>query len=127
MKSALKKVNPIDTRALAENAKASKDKETYRTLEKNSAYRIGVGARASSTDALSFFIEVLINLSAKANEVDLAQLEKALQSLKVLHSRGYGLAFEDCNCVSCEKGPIQDPNEEYLSAKSILRSLLGSL
>jgi hypothetical protein len=122
--SALMNVNPIDIRALAENAMASRNKETYKLLEKNSAYRIGVGARAPSTDAPSFFIEVLINLSAKATEVDLAQLEKALKGLKALQSRGYALFFEDSNCVSCEKKIVQNPNDEYLTVKSLLKPLL---
>jgi len=118
--SALTKVKPIDTRGLAETATMSKHKEAYKLLEKNSAYRIGVGARASPTDAPSFFIEALINLSADTAEVDLAKLEKVLEGLKTLQSRGYMLFFEDSNCVSCEKRLVQNPNEEYLTVKSLL-------
>lgn len=114
----------IDAKELVEKAQNSKLKETYQMLEKNSAYRIGVGARAPSTDSPSFFVEVLINLSAKATEVDLAQLEKALKGLKALQSRGYVLFFEDSNCVSCEKRLVQNPNEEYLTVESLLKPLL---
>jgi hypothetical protein len=114
----------INAKELTEKAQNSKLKETYQMLEKNSAYRIGVGARAPSADSPSFFVEVLINLSAKATEVDLAQLEKALKGLKALQSRGYALFLEDSNCVSCEKRIVQNPNEEYLTVKSLLKALL---
>ncbi|MCW4017582.1 MAG: hypothetical protein NWF00_02680 [Candidatus Bathyarchaeota archaeon] len=112
----------INSNALAKEAKVSKNKETYKLIEKNQIYRIGVGARADSTDAPSFFIEVLVSLSAGSGEVDLSYLKKALTCLKTLQSKGYLLAFEDGNIVSCEKKRLHDLNEEYLAVKSLLKT-----
>jgi hypothetical protein len=119
----LTQTNPIDTKALAEQAKASIHKETYRLLEKNHAYRIGVGARANLPDASSFFVEVIINLSPKNGEVDLWRLEKTLSCLKKLKTKGYSLTYEDGNCISCETTkPIQNLNEEYTALKSLKKT-----
>ncbi len=112
----------INSSALAKEARVSKNKETYQLIEKNQIYRIGVGARTDSTDTPSFFIEILISLSAGSGKVDLSHLEKALTCLKTLQSKGYLLAYEDGNSVSCEKKRLQDLNEEYLAVKSILQT-----
>jgi hypothetical protein len=115
----------IDTKTLAEEAKASKHKETYRLLEKNQNYRIGVGARADSPDAPSFFIEVVINLSSGSSEVDLSRLEKSLHCLKMLQAKGYSLTYQDGNSISGEKTKtIQNPNEEYLTIKSLMKTAI---
>jgi hypothetical protein len=113
----------IATAALAKQAKASPDKEAYKQLEKTSLYRIGVGARAEAGGA-SFFLEVLLALSAGSDEVDLGHLEKALNCLKTLKARGYLLTFEDNNKISCEATlKVGNPNQEYLAVKSVLKSI----
>lgn len=114
---------PIENKALAHNARASKHKETYKLLEKNSAYRIGVGARVPSTEDLSFFVEVVISLSSKPDKVDLARLERTLKCLRSLQEHGYTLTFEDSTRISCEKKPIQDLNKEYVEVNLLLEPL----
>jgi hypothetical protein len=105
-----------------DEAKASKDKEAYKLLEKNQTYRIGVGARIDSPDAPSFFVEVLINLSDGHGEVDLPRLEKTVICLNALHTRGYLLAY-DGNSVSCEsKKGFQNLNDEYSAVKALMKS-----
>jgi hypothetical protein len=118
----LTQTKPIDTKALIEEATTSRDKETYKPLEKTPSYRIGVGARTDSTDVTFFFIEVLIALTVETCEVDILRLEKMLNCLKMLQVKGYALAFEDGNFVSCEKKSVQDPNEEYNIIKLTLKT-----
>mgnify|MGYP001187674828 CR=1 FL=1 len=116
---------PIDTQALAEQAKAAPHKETYKLLQKNRVYRIGAGARAAPNGTLPcFFLEALINLSSSSGEVDLSLLEKVLSCLKTLHQRGYLLAYEDGNTISCEKRAIANLNEEYQTLQALLKTTL---
>ncbi len=116
-------INPIDTASLARDAAQSKHKETYRLLEKNQTYRIGIGARAKTPTPPYFFVEAIINLS-QDGEVNLTRLEKILQCLKALRARGYSLTYEDCNCISCETAhPIQDPNEEYRTIRELMKAV----
>ncbi len=119
----LTQTNPIDTASLAEDAAQSKHKETYHLLEKNQAYRIGVGARAKMPTPPSFFVEAIINM-ATDGEVNLIQLERILQCLKTLKDRGYTLTYEDGNCISCETTTsVQDPNKEYQTIKMVFKTL----
>jgi hypothetical protein len=114
---------PINTAALVEEAEDSKDKEVYRLLQKDPIYRIGVGARANPPDASSFFIEIVINLSDESGEVNLPRLDRVIRCLKILQKRGYTLTYEDGNCISCEtKKAIKNPNEEYLTVKSFMKT-----
>ncbi len=118
----LTQTNSIDTASLAKDAAQSKHKETYHLLEKNQAYRIGVGARAKMPTPPSFFVEAIINM-ATDGEVNLIQLERILQCLKTLKDRGYTLTYEDGNCISCETTtPIQDADKEYRAIKTLLQS-----
>jgi hypothetical protein len=117
----LTEINSMNTEALAQDAKASEHKEAFSMLEKNQAYRIGVGARAEA-DATSFFIEVIINLTMETCKVNILRLEKTLNCLKMLQARGYSLAFEDGNCISCEKKFVQHPDKEYATIKTTLKT-----
>ena len=113
----------IESKSLEDNAKTACHKETYKLVEKTSTYRIGVGARAPSTEVSSFFVEIIISLSSKAGKVNLLQLEKTLACLKSLQEQGYTLTFEDSTCISCEKKLAQNLNDEYAKVKSFLKPL----
>ena len=111
---------PIDTKALVEEAKTSRDKEAYKLLEKTPSCRIGVGARVDSPNPPSFFIEVIVKLSTENDEVNLLRLEKTLRLLRALQTRGYSLTYEDDNSISCETTTsIHEISQEYEAAKSI--------
>lgn len=116
---------PIDTEEMAQEAKASKHKETYRLIEKNTSYRIGVGARTDSSNTPSFFVEVVFNSSTKKEGIDITKLEKILKCLKGLKSKGYSIVHEDSDCFSCEK--TVEPNnidKEYLAVLTIAKTAL---
>lgn len=112
----------IDVKSLIEEAKASRDKEAFKLLEKTNYYRIGIGARINAPASAYFFIEVIIALSPGNDEVRLSYLEKSLSSLKTLQEEGYRLTFQD-DKISCEKiiSPLK-MFKEYTRAKSITRS-----
>ena len=125
----MNQTKPIDTKALIEEAKTSRDKEAYRLLEKTLSYRIGVGARCSSSNQLSFFIEVIIKLSNESTKVDLRKLEKVLGLLKALQKKGYILTYQDDVNISCETTmEINEVTHEYASARALIRNkgLLGN-
>jgi hypothetical protein len=115
-----------DIKALTD-AITSRDNESYQLLEKTTAYRIGVGARAESPDAHSLFLEVLITFSTKKSDVDLEQLEKTVHLLKTLYARGYMLSYLDgTNTISCERLlPYQKLSKEYTTVKSLVKTSLG--
>lgn len=112
---------PINTKVLIEEAQNSKDKETYKLLEKTQSYRIGVGARVDSPASLSLFIEVIIKLSTENTKVDLPRLNKILISLEALQKKGYTLTYQDDNSISCEKkAAVHEISQEHAAAKSII-------
>ena len=78
----MNQTNTVDTKALMEEAKASKDKEAYKLLENTSSYRIGAGARIDSPNPSTFFIELLVKLSTENDEVNLPRLVKNLTYAK---------------------------------------------
>jgi len=106
---------------LAKQAQNSKE-EAYVQLDKTQIYRIGVGARVNPPSTSSFFMEVIIKLSAENDEVDLQRLENTLACLKALKARGYTLAYENGNCISCETTTaVQHPKEEYQAIKAVMQ------
>ena len=117
----MNQTKPIDTKALMEEAKTSRNKEAYKMLEKTPSYRIGVGARVDSPNPTSFFIEVIVKLSTEHDEVNLPRLEKILRLLKALQKRGYSLTYQDGNSISCEKTTsIHEISQECNATKSII-------
>jgi len=117
----MNQTKPIDTKALIEEAKTSRDKEAYKLLEKTLSYRIGVGARIDSPNPPSFFIEVIVKFSTEDSEVNLPRLEKTLRLLKALQTRGYSLTYQDGNSISCETTTsINLISQEYDATKSII-------
>jgi hypothetical protein len=114
---------PIDTKALIEEAKNSKDKEAYKLLDKTQSYRIGVGARVNSPNPPSFFIEGIIKLSTENSKVNLPRLKRTLISLQALQNEGYTLTYQDDNTISAEKTiQIHEILQEHATAKSIINN-----
>ncbi|MGD0204044.1 MAG: hypothetical protein ABSC20_09105 [Candidatus Bathyarchaeia archaeon] len=119
----MNQTKPVDTKALMEEAKTSRDKEAYKLLEKTPSYRIGVGVRIEPPNPPSFFIEVIVKLSTENSEVNLARLEKTLRLLKALQTRGYSLTYQDDTSISCETTTsINEISQEYTTAKSLMNS-----
>jgi hypothetical protein len=92
----------LDPEALMADAKASRDKEVNRILDKTKTYRIGAGARADTVDASTFLVEVTICLSTENAALNMDHLEKTLRILRTLQARGYTLTLQDGNCILCE-------------------------
>jgi len=111
---------------LLEEAKAGGHREAYKTLNKESNFRIGVGVRLTPTNVPSFFVEILVYLCHSLSEADLIVLEKSLSCLKQLQARNFSLTCQDGNCVSCEKATtIQNLPQEYAAVKSIAETVFG--
>lgn len=98
----------MDARALEDKARTSETGEHFQELDKGTSYRIGVGARVSSPEPPSFFIEVIVN-PCPGPGVDLSLLEKNLSVLKELETRGYTVRCEDDGSIVCEV--IVQPDE----------------
>jgi hypothetical protein len=114
--------NQININELVQKAKASADRESYCVLHRGKGFRIGVGARVTSPNTPSFFVEAIIALADESKEVDLQRLEKVLDMLKKLKAKNYSLAYEDGNCVSCEATKeCQSLEEEYSSLKILTK------
>ena len=117
----MNQTKPIDTKALIEEAKTSRDKEAYKLLEKTPSYRIGVGARTELPNP-TLFIEVIVKLSTENGEVNLSRLKKTLRLLKALQTRGYSLTYQDGNSISCETTTsIHEISQECDVAESIIK------
>jgi hypothetical protein len=122
----MNQTKPIDTKALMEEAKTSKDKEAYKLLEKTQSHRIGIGARTNPPHPTTFFIEVIVKLSPERDEVNLPSLERTLHMLEVLQKLGYSLTYQDDNSISCEKTMSNlKIYQEYTKAKSIVSAALA--
>jgi hypothetical protein len=114
------KTNTIDIQVLKDKAKASEPKESYVVLDKNKNCKVCVGAKVSSSDTLSFFIEVIICFRPISN-VDTKDLEKNLRLLKELELRGYTLSWGDDSCIYCENEIIaNNMNSEYDNIRSMI-------
>jgi len=113
------KPKPIDMTELSRQAQNTKE-EAFLQLEKNSTYRIGVGARAKAPADVSFFMEITVNLPQEGANVDLKLLENTLTLLKILKARGYKLTY-DSGCISCEATNLLNPQEESLEIRQLLQ------
>lgn len=91
----------MDARAIEDGARASDTGEHFQELDKSPSFRIGVGARVSSPERPSFFIEVIVN-PCPGPGVDLSMMEKNLSILKELKTRGYIMKLEDDGSIVCE-------------------------
>lgn len=116
----------LNPEALVKEAKASKHREVYRTLDSSLSYRIGVSVRFDFSENYSFFIEVLFYLCPASGSVDLETLDKCLACLKELEKRGYCLTCQDGECISCEATvPIERVSEEYFAVRSLIANILN--
>lgn len=117
-------MNPV---ALEEEARRSPYREACKTLHRGKYCRIGVGARVQSEGGeTTFFFEVIVSLSSSMPQLKTAQLEKRVAILKELEKRGYFLAFDDADCVSCEITlPPQDLSSEYDAIVRLMEKDVG--
>jgi hypothetical protein len=97
----MKEERSMDARALLDCARASQTGEHFQELEKGTTYRVGVGARVSSPDRPSLFIEVIVN-PCPGPDVDLSLMEENLSVLRELETRGYIMRCEDDGSIVCE-------------------------
>jgi hypothetical protein len=119
----MKKQTPFDAAALLEEAEASEHKEAYRTLERNTNYRIGAGVRLTPPNPPTFFVEILIYLCPSFSNANLDALEKSLKCLKELKASDYALTCQDGNCISCEVViPASRLMEEYANVKALMKN-----
>ncbi len=115
--------NPVNTKDLLKQAKASEHKEAYQLMSKTANYRVGIGARLPSVPAQppTFFVEIIINMCPACSKVDLAFLERALTCLKTLQQNGYSLTCQDDNSILCEKlASEQSLKAEFECANTII-------
>lgn len=98
----MKESNRIHIDSLEEEAKKSEEKEAFKVLVKMQNCRVGAGARYDSADNLSFFVEVLLNLCASNNPMNLDLVEKNLVLLRRIEERGYVLSCEEDGSILCE-------------------------
>jgi hypothetical protein len=115
-----------DTNYLKKMAEASEDKEAYQLIAKNERYRVGAGARLTMpSHAVTFFVEIVVNLCPACSKVDLGFLERALKVLKLLGQNGYTLTCQDDNSILCEKLSSEKTLEgEIEAAKEIVKKEL---
>ena len=98
----MKEPRKINMASLRRDAEKSEDKEAFSVLDKTPRYRIGVGARIESRANSAFFVEIIINLCASRQQVNLRSLESNLVGLKQLKKRGYRLTCEGDGTIACE-------------------------
>jgi hypothetical protein len=122
----LKESKILDVKALLKQAQGSEHGETYKTLDRNPNFRIGIGVRLTAPNTTSFFVEIIIYLCPSSSKIDLKVLEKSLACLKELQARNYSLISQDDNCISCEiTTPAQKLAEEYAAVESLLKTIFS--
>jgi hypothetical protein len=97
----MKEERQIDARAMEDSARASDTGEHFQEMDKGASFRIGVGARICSPERTTFFIEVIVT-PCPGPGVDLSVMEKNLDVLKELETRGYSMRLEDDGSIVCE-------------------------
>ncbi len=120
----MKETEPIDAYTLLAEAKNLEHKEAYRVQERSRNYRIGVGARLTSSGQPSFFLEALIYLCPNSPTADLTLLEKDLMFMRDLQERGYSLSCQDGSYISCE---ITVPPQNLATELETIKSTTGRI
>jgi hypothetical protein len=122
----VKGTDAIDVRVLEDEAKTSEHKESYRELVRSREYRIGIGAKLDTSDHLSIFIEINLNLCPEVG-VDISLMEKKLMLMKELEARGYVLSCDGENDASCEMTlSAENLDSEYDTVKSLINRIMGA-
>ena len=105
---------------MLEEATKSENKESYKLVERNKGYRIGVGVELAPSGQPLFFIEIVVNLCTDSSRAVLPILERSLAFLKDLEAKGYSISCQDGNFISCQK-PVKssDLKTEYEAIRSI--------
>lgn len=115
----------LNPEKLVMEARASEHHEAYKILERNQSYRIGVGVRIKASGNYSFFLEILVYLCPASGNLDLEILDRCMAYLKELDKRGYFLACQDGECISCEKTvPAERLVEEYAAVKLLTEAVI---
>jgi hypothetical protein len=110
----------IDIKSILNEALNSEHGESYRLVERNKSYRIGVGVELAPSGQPLFFIEIVVRLCAVVPKSEINFLEKTLLFLKELNTRGYSMLCQDDNSIACQKTvKPDDMNTEFESIKSI--------
>jgi len=98
----------------------SEHRESYRLVERNKSYRIGVGVELAPSGQPLFFVEIIIRLFADVSKPELDYLEKPLLFLKELKTRGYSLSYQDDSSIACQKAIRPDDiDTECQAVKSV--------
>jgi hypothetical protein len=113
----------VDVKKLVSEARRSCCGESYTILERNVAYRIGVGAIIDESDKSTVFIDITISLCPNNHVFNIGLLEKNLHLAKRLKDRDYNL--------TCVQGQItfekslegEDIRQEYMEIKRIISEI----
>jgi hypothetical protein len=110
----------IDIKGILNEALNSEHGESYRLVERNKNYRIGVGVELAPSGQPLFFIEIVVHLCADVPKPELDFLEKTLLFLEDLKTRGYSMLCQDDSSIVCQKTARPDDiNVECQAIKSI--------
>ena len=109
-----------DAGRLAGIARTSEDGEAYHIVVRAPHYRIGVGARASS-DAPSYFVEVVIEVFREDSPPDFAAVRDALSRAEALEARGHDLRWERDGALMGERAvSATDIEREWRTVGEVL-------
>ena len=120
----MKETTRIDIKILKSEAETSEHGESYRVLDRNAHYRIGVGARLKPSGQVLCFLEVVVHLCPRPPEVDTSFIEKSVTLLKELQARRYSLSCEDDGSISCEIDvAYENLDGEHEAIKSLAKGI----
>lgn len=114
-----------DLDSLASLARSSEDHEVYRVISGGGHFRIGLVVKAAPHAAVSFRIEVLLQILARDTQPRIADLECMNRILQILNNRGYSLDHHDSCWVLCERAVTADDIEEELEVVIAIVQLKG--
>ncbi|MEM0385548.1 MAG: hypothetical protein QXH64_03750 [Nitrososphaeria archaeon] len=113
-----------ETEWIVKKAKALRQKEVYKIVDKKANYMIGIGVKNITSKTPSYFIEIVLNLCPKSGKLDLNTLKQCFEFLQKLCARNYSLTCQDDNTIICDitigRNKLED---EYMSVKSFLHKL----
>ena len=101
----------LDVEGLLSESRSAEDGEAFRTILRQSEYRVGVGARAPGT----LFVEVLLD-PFPDGQVDLEYLGWCLELLRSLQENGYTLSCAPGGGISSERIVEKEVMEKEVAA-----------